>query len=312
MTRLWALALILLPGMRATAQAGLPDAPSYGSGYVRDFSAMDVVAPELAGTAGESSSNIDPEPNASPCVVITPAGPAPAPPAANWLLPVEAVQQDRPCAPSQNQIRPFVDANKAVKPLTPRQKARLAGRDIIDPFNLLTIAGSSAYFVASTPYSAYGPGLRGFGKSAGTSLAQDVTGETIGTFAVCTLFHEDPRYFRMPHRSIVRRVVHAVSHVAVAQGDDGRLMPNYENFVTSIAGAEIANLYVPGLETDAKATSERVASGFLSEPIGLLIAEFLPDVASHIHVRIVIVQHFINQIAAQQNPATGMTPVGVQ
>jgi hypothetical protein len=183
----------------------------------------------------------------------------------------------------------------------------MAIRDIKDPFNLLTIAGSSAYFIATTPHNPYGPGMRGFGYNAGVDLSLDVMGETIGTYLVCSAFHEDPRYFRMSHASIPRRVLHAVAHVAIAQSDDGGTIPNYSNFITSAALSEIANTYVPGLATDGASTAERIFSGFLTEPIGTLIAEFLPDVASHIHVRIVLMQKILNQISAQ--PPTPQPPL---
>jgi len=197
-----------------------------------------------------------------------------------------------PCDP----YRPFVDA--PLKPLTPEQKGYLAIHDVVDPFNLLTITATSAFTIGINSHTAYGPGMRGFGYNVGTSFSQDVTGEAIGTYAVCSLFHEDPRYFRMPHATIPRRLWHAIARLGVAQGDNGHTMPNYQNLITSVAGAVIANQYVPGLATDPASTTERILTGFLTEPIGPIIAEFLPDLASHIHVRILVVQRLLNQIEA--------------
>jgi hypothetical protein len=297
----WVAAFALIVAVKAEAQALLPDAP--GALSPADYAST-------SSPSDPPETNPAPQQRDLPCVVITPTGPAPPAFPATTLTPTGARQDTRPCRPWQDQIRPFVDANKPVTPLTPRQKFRLAMRDIKDPFNLLTIIGSSAYYIGSTPYNPYGPGLKGFAKSSGVSLLQDTTGELIGTYAVCSLFHEDPRYFRMPHHNVARRVVHALSHIVIAQGDDGRPIPNYENFITSAASAEISNLYVPGLETNAASTTERIFSGFLSEPVGLLIAEFLPDVASHIHVRILIMQRFLNEIAAQP-PSPATPPPGV-
>jgi hypothetical protein len=300
----WLLALALVIGIRAPAQLTLPDAP----GYVSNVIPVELSSspPSLPLDSGRSDS--DASRSAPPCVVLTTAGPAPPSPASTFISPAGPLpQQQEPCALNQNQIRPFVDASRAVRPLSVEQKAHLAIHDIKDPFNLLTIAGTSAYFIASTPHSPYGPGLHGFGYNAGISLLQDATGETIGTFALSSLFHEDPRYFRMPHASIPRRIVHAVSRVAIAQGDDGRPMPNYANLLGSPICAEISNLYVPGIATDARSTTERIFSGFVTEPIGTLIAEFLPDVASHIHIRVVVVQRLLNQISAQP-PQAGPVP----
>ena len=188
----------------------------------------------------------------------------------------------------------------AVPPLTVGEKAHLALRDITDPFNLLTIAGTSAITIGADSHSAFGPGMRGYGYNVGTSLGQDVTGEFIGTFAVCSIFRQDPRYFRMPNHRWPRRLLHAVDHIVVAQGDNGKRIPNYSNLITAAASAEISNLYVPGLATDGASTTKRIFSGFLTEPIGTIVAEFLPDFASRIHVRVVVVQRYLNQISAQR------------
>ena len=52
---------------------------------------------------------------------------------------------------------------------------------------------------------------------------------------------------------------------------------------------EISNLYVPGRETDAAATAQRYVIALATAPLRL-VNEFVPDVASHIHVQIVILQ----------------------
>ena len=83
--------------------------------------------------------------------------------------------------------------------MTSEQKLFIASSDVIDPFNLITLVGSSAYFVATTAHSAYGPGLPGFGRNVGYSLAQDVTGEFFGAYAIPSLVHQDPRC-RRAHR----------------------------------------------------------------------------------------------------------------
>jgi hypothetical protein len=57
-----------------------------------------------------------------------------------------------------------------VKPLTPREKAWLATKNVVDPFNAITILGISGISVASDSHSAYGPGMPGFGRYVGVSL----------------------------------------------------------------------------------------------------------------------------------------------
>jgi hypothetical protein len=182
-------------------------------------------------------------------------------------------------------------------PLTSQQKGILAIRDVIDPFNLLTITANAAFTVGIDSHSAYGPGMRGFGRDVGYSFVQDATGEFIGTYAVCSLLHQDPRYHRDPHATTWRRVGHALKHTVISQHDDGTPMLNYENFITYPASAELANLYVPGVHGNGPSTVTRILTGLATDPANNLITEFLPDFARRFHVRIVFVQQILNQIA---------------
>ena len=181
--------------------------------------------------------------------------------------------------------------------LTPRDKAWLAVRGFLDPFNAVTILGNAAIGIGFDSHSAYGPGMPGFGRYVGVSYAQDLTGEFFGTFLIPSIVHQDPHYHRMPKARIPRRVEHAIIQVVWTQSDSGKHMPNYANLVGFAIEGEISDLYVPGQQTNLPATAARYATGIATAPIDNFITEFLPDVARHIHVQVVIIQNIINQVA---------------
>jgi hypothetical protein len=247
-------------------------------------------SPEQAVLPDSPGASLDQPPKSDPCIAQHLAENPEASSAS-------AVQ--KPCNPADDKYARFVNG-PAPTPMTPRQKGRLAIHDVVDPFNIVTIFLNSGFTVAINSHTAYGPGIKGFGRDAGYSFVQDATGEAIGTWAVCSLFHQDPRYHRMPDATVMRRLAHALSHAVVAQHDDGRLMPNYENLITYPASAEIANLYVPGVATNFPSTVERVLVGLATEPVDNIITEFLPDVAKRIHVRVVFVQQIIDKVATNQ------------
>ena len=64
--------------------------------------------------------------------------------------------------------------------------------------------------------------------------------------------------------------------------------------------AEISNLYVPGVNGNGPSTAARIMTGYATEPVDNLITEFLPDVASHIHVHDIFVQRILNKMATGQ------------
>jgi hypothetical protein len=184
-----------------------------------------------------------------------------------------------------------------IRPLTSQQKGLLAVRAVTDPFNLLTIATFSGVSIAADSHSVYGPGFAGWGRLAGYSLAEDVQGDFTGIYVLPSLFREDPRYHRMPKATVKRRIEHALIHTVVSQHDDGTVMLNYATLINIPFSAEISNLYVPQIGTDAPDTAKRVLLGYATDPVGPLVAEFLPDFAKRVHIRIVFAQQLLNRIA---------------
>ncbi len=184
-----------------------------------------------------------------------------------------------------------------VKPFTPLQKAHQAAANIVDPYNLLTIGGEAAIAVAANPHSAYGPGMPGYARYAGVSFTQDVTDEFFGAFLIPVLTHEDPHYHRMPNATTKQRVWHCIDQIFWTEGDNGKNMVNYSVLVGFAIENQIANLYVPGERTNLPSSAERYGVALATAPADNFITEFLPDVARHIHVRVVLVQRIIDQVA---------------
>ena len=205
----------------------------------------------------------------------------------------------RTCIDILNPYTRFLDT-RVIIPMTPKQKGLLAIHDLTDPFNLATIVATSAFTVATNAYNPYGPAWRGFGKSSGVSLLQDATGEFFGTWAIPSLFSQDPRYHRLPNATIPHRMVHAISHTIITQSDIGTPMPNVATILTYTIGNELSNLYVPGIHSNGPSTLARIGTGLAFDPIDNLITEFLPDVAKRVHIRVIFVQRILNQVATGQ------------
>ena len=213
--------------------------------------------------------------------------------------PVSPSFQPAPCEP----LTPLIDwytrflNGPEVKPMTPAEKAHLAARNLLDPFNALTIFGTSAIAIGSDAHSPYGPGMKGFSKDAGASYAQDLTGEFFGTFLIPSLVHQDPHYHRMTSASVPRRIGHALLQAVWTRGDNGRPMVNYANLVGFAVDDAIGNCWLPGRDTRFRASAARYGVSLALAPEDNLITEFLPDVARRIHVRAIFVQRIINRVA---------------
>ncbi len=214
-----------------------------------------------------------------------------------YVDPKRAGEKPQPCSELVYPYQLFL-GTKVVIPLTWQQKGYVALHNVADPGNFATIALISGISVAADPHSAYGPGLKGFGKNAGVSLLQDATVEFFGTFAVPSIMHQDPRYYRIPDRPFKKRLIYAISRTVISRHDDGSPMLNYGTLLEYPINAEISNLYVPGIESDGPSTVKRILVGYALDPINNILTEFLPDVAKHVRVRVIFIQRFLNNIAA--------------
>lgn len=203
--------------------------------------------------------------------------------------------EDQNCAFKGSPFRRSVDEGHSW-PLSSMGKLRVAEQDLVDPGNLVTIAAGSAISVAMNSHSPYGPGMSGFAKYAGVSVTGAATGEFFCTFLVPAVAHQDPRYHRMPQASFLKRVEHAAVQVVWTKSDNGFDIPNYGNIVGLAMTNAVANLYVPGQRSSAGPTAGRWAAGLASAPIDNLLTEFIPDVAQHVHFRVVAFQRMMDRM----------------
>jgi hypothetical protein len=276
--------------------AALPDAPqpTFETSWISDQSGQ--TAPQTPATPQSPTADQKP-------------APVDAPNAAQTNL---ADQNDKskkdckllPCAePIIDWYKRFADGPQ-VKPMTPKEKAWLATKNLIDPFNLATILAEAGISVGADSHSAYGPGWPGYGRYVGVSFTEDLTGEFFGTFLIPSIMHQDPHYHREPKATYFHRALHTVTQVVWTQGDNSKGMLNYANLAGFAIEDEIGNLYVPGRKTNASATAQRYVIGLATAPISNVITEFLPDVAKRIHVQQVVVQRIINHIANNNSSGT--------
>lgn len=299
--RSWALAAVLLLGAfgACRAQSVLPDAPS--PQFVT-FDADDVSA------ATDSAGDPAPQQTFPPAVrehrglyipgLQSGSLPLPRPCVAAFCSQSSPL---RSCCVATNDTFSAYLKQYAIHIYSPRELGGMAIRSVIDPFNLLTIGGTSAITVASDSHSPYGPGMEGWAKLSGVALTQDMTSAFLETFLIPSIDHQDPHYHRMPNASLKRRITHCIYQPFWTDDDLGRGMFNYSTVVGAIAGEAIDISYVPYQERGWGASADRIAVNLATTPIGNFVTEFIPDLASHVNFNVVFVQRIINRVAIEEN-----------
>ena len=209
------------------------------------------------------------------------------------------------CESSANGFRYYV-RSQVYHVYTRRQLAAMAMKDVVDPFNLLSVLGSAAIVVGSSSHSIFGPGMPGLARATGVTLTENITDEFFGTFLIPSIDHQAPGFRRMPNRGFWQRLAHCGTQVFWTRSQTGRPMVNYSSIVGTIAEQGVAVTYVPFRRTGWAAAGERVGLDYATAPIGNLINEFVPQVASHINVKVVFFQNIINRVATTVGQSPSM------
>ena len=141
--------------------------------------------------------------------------------------------------------RVFPNLAVNTKPLTSQEKFLLAVENSVSPFTVIGTAASAGLGQAMDTNSGYGQGAEGYFKRWGASMAFSSSNQLIGTYAIASLIHQDPRYFVENSGKFRESVRYAVSRIFVARYDDGHTGANWAQILGPLGAAGLANTYLP-------------------------------------------------------------------
>lgn len=160
-----------------------------------------------------------------------------------------------------------------------KDKLLLFLHDSIDPETILGAGFDAGISQAENDDPSFGQGGAGYGKRLIATYTDEVQFRFFKEFTYPTIFHQDPRYYRMGHGSAKRRFLHAIEHSVVAYNDHGSPMFNYSEWLGEISGISISNLYHPGNRRGV-APAMRTLATDVSLDIGYdELREFWPEIA---------------------------------
>ncbi len=167
-------------------------------------------------------------------------------------------------------------------PMTAAQKFHLAWKGSFDPFEFASIGLTAAMSQANDEFPAYGQGTAGYSKRFGAALTDDVSSQFFSNFFYPTLLKEDPRYFRLGHGTLRRRVGYALVQEFIARRDRGGIGFNYSNVFGAVTTGALANAYYPPSERGAELTMGRAGVALIGGSLGGLMSEFWEDIQNKI------------------------------
>ena len=167
--------------------------------------------------------------------------------------------------------------NGKAQSITPRQKFQLFFKGAFDPYQFALAGIDAGIGQAENSNPGYNQGLKGFGRRYGANFGDNFDGNFWGNAVLPSLLHQDPRYFRLGHGSILHRTLYSISTSLRTRGDDGKWQPAYSNLLGNLIGGSISNLYYPDGDRGLYPTLRRSLSVTYQGTLGGLLQEFYPD-----------------------------------
>jgi hypothetical protein len=162
-------------------------------------------------------------------------------------------------------------------PISTAGKFAIARSDSFDWPNYFLLAGYALQSQVASGGFGHSGGLNGFGRFYSRSVADQIIGSYVTEAILPTLFHEDPRFFRLGKGPLVYRAFNATTRVFVVKKDDGRTGIYYSELFGNLGVTAISSVYYP----DSRSVSEgleRYGMAIGNDMISNLLTEFWPDI----------------------------------
>ena len=160
-----------------------------------------------------------------------------------------------------------------------KDKFLLFVRESYDPVIFLNSGFNAGIDQADDEDPTFGQGMAGYGKRFAATYADQASFRFFKDFAYPTIFHEDPRYYRLGAGNGGKRFLHVVEHAFVAHEDNGERMFNFSEWLGTVSAVSLSNMYHPGNERGFVPSAESVGFSVLSDMGFDTLREFWPEIS---------------------------------
>jgi hypothetical protein len=150
-----------------------------------------------------------------------------------------------------------------------------------DKFHMAALYAFDPYvypFVGAIAAVGRGEGDHGYLERYGLAFTDNTLGSFLTVGVVPSIFHQDPRYFRMGKGGAWRRAGYTVTRSVVARSDAGRAMFNVSEIGGNLVTASAANMYYPSSDRSLTNTLTRWGMQVMWDTLSNELKEFWPDI----------------------------------
>jgi len=168
------------------------------------------------------------------------------------------------------------------KPLTTREKYKLATDDAFDRGTIALAALFAGESQLTNANPSFGQGVKGYAHYLGTAYGDFFIGDYMTEAVYPSLLHQDPRYFRRGQGSVASRLRYSAGQIFLTHGDNGHTQFNVSEIAGNSTAVAISMAYYPENRDFADGISK------LGVQLGVdmaanILKEFAPDITRHFH-----------------------------
>jgi hypothetical protein len=201
----------------------------------------------------------------------TPASPA------NVKSTVPGVARTKPASRFATVIEP----DESTKVLTVKEKFQYSFIEQVSPFAVGSYLLSAGWEQLLDSDPKYPPNnAEAFGKRLGISVVRQSSQAVFTDGVFASLFHQDPRYYRMGGNDLSNfwpRAGYVCARVLTRRQDSGKIAPNYSLLLGYAAASALTMAYYPSISATWPKTWEGYGYSVLANAGGNAVHEFWPD-----------------------------------
>src|SRR5271168_4641580 len=147
--------------------------------------------------------------------------------------------------PPARKYAQIVEPEETAQHFTSMDKMMFSFTEVARPITLFPALYSASYEQLFNTDPKYGHDAGAFGEKFGASMLRSASVRVFSDGILATTFHQDPRYYRIAHGSVIKRSLLSVRQALIRRGDDGSEQFNYSGIIGRAAAAALVVTYYP-------------------------------------------------------------------
>lgn len=170
------------------------------------------------------------------------------------------------------------------EPISAKRKMTIAAKDSFDWPVYLTSGLFASLYQLEDQNPSFGQGMAGYGKRYASAYGDQMIGNMMTEAIIPSIFHEDPRYFRIGSGTKKSRIAGALRQIFVTRTDSGGHTFNLAEWGGNTAAVAVSNAWYP----DTRTVSDNVQKLLIqcaTDAFSNILKEFWPDVKYYLQRR---------------------------